>query len=71
MPLIRTRFGDDSLGGPFTGPHPVEGCVECPETRPHLSFRMDPAMIPELVEGAPSITAAAENAASFLIRGGA
>ncbi|HWM65856.1 MAG TPA: nucleoside hydrolase [Steroidobacteraceae bacterium] len=66
MPLIRTnaemktwetRYGRIPWKGAWNAPKP--GRTYHPD---------DPALIPELVEGPPSISAAAENAASFLIR---
>jgi inosine-uridine nucleoside N-ribohydrolase len=66
MPLIRTnaemkawetRYGRIAWKGAWNAPRP--GRTYHPD---------DPALIPELVEGVSSISAAAENAASFLIR---
>jgi len=66
MPLIRTRAEMTAWESRY-GRIPWKGAWNAP--KPGRTYHPDdPALIPELVEGAPAITAAAESAASFLIR---
>lgn len=66
MPLIRTRAEMTAWESRY-GRVPWKGAWNAP--KPGRTYHPDdPALIPTLVEGIPSITAAAENAASFLIR---
>ncbi len=66
MPLIRTQAEMKSWETRY-GRIPWKGAWNAP--KPGRTYHPDdPALVPELVEGAPSISAAAENAAGFLIR---
>jgi inosine-uridine nucleoside N-ribohydrolase len=66
MPLIRTQAEMKAWEVRY-GPIPWKGAWNAP--KPGRNYHPDePALVPELVEGAPTIRAAAENAASFLIR---
>jgi inosine-uridine nucleoside N-ribohydrolase len=66
MPLIRTRAEMTAWEGRF-GRIPWKGAWNAP--KPGRTYHPDdPALIPELIEGAPAISAAAQNAASSLIR---
>jgi inosine-uridine nucleoside N-ribohydrolase len=66
MPLIRTQAEMRAWEMRY-GPIPWKGAWNAP--KPGRTYHPDdPTWIPELVEGAPTTRAAAENAASFLIR---
>jgi inosine-uridine nucleoside N-ribohydrolase len=66
MPLIRTQSEMKDWESRY-GRIPWKGAWNAP--KPGRAYHPDdPALIPELIEGAPSISAAAENAASFVIR---
>jgi inosine-uridine nucleoside N-ribohydrolase len=66
MPLIRTQAEMKAWEMRY-GRIPWKGAWNLP--RPGRNYHPDdPALIPELVEGAPSIKASPENAASFLVR---
>jgi inosine-uridine nucleoside N-ribohydrolase len=66
MPLIRTQAEMKAWETRY-GRIPWKGAWNAP--RPGRTYHpYDPALIPEVVEGAPSIKASAESAVSFLIR---
>jgi len=66
MPLIRTQAEMKAWETRY-GRIPWKGAWNSP--RPGRTYHPDdPALVPELVEGMPSIGASAENAVSFLIR---
>jgi inosine-uridine nucleoside N-ribohydrolase len=66
VPLIRTRTEMTAWESRY-GRIPWKGAWNAP--KPGRTYHPDdPASIPELIEGAPSVTAAAETAASFLVR---
>ncbi len=66
MPLIRTQSEMQAWETRY-GAIPWKGAWNAPKPG-HPYHPDDPALIPTLVEGAPTLRAAAENAASFLIR---